>query len=97
MNCKPGDLAVVIKSVTGANLGRIVRCVELLPAARVEFPDGIHVMPAWRLGERVQGWRADPRGALAPDTWLRPICDNDGADETLTWVGLPAKPEQVAA
>lgn len=24
-----------------------------------------------------------------PDSWLRPIRDSDGADETLTWAGKP--------
>ena len=30
MNCKPGDLAIVVRSK--ANAGRVVRCIKLLPA-----------------------------------------------------------------
>lgn len=31
MNCKPEDLAIVVRSRLG-NLGRVVRCVKLVPA-----------------------------------------------------------------
>lgn len=29
MNCKKGDLAIVIKSTHGGNLGKVVECVNL--------------------------------------------------------------------
>jgi hypothetical protein len=30
VNCKQGDLAIVVRSITGFNLGKIVRCVRFL-------------------------------------------------------------------
>jgi hypothetical protein len=86
MNCKPGDLAVVVKSATRPeNVGRIVRCVRRTV----------------RIGHKsrlpLDCWVVEPDitlcGAIA-DECLRPIRDQDGDDETLTWAG---KPEQVTA
>jgi hypothetical protein len=88
MNCKPGDLAVLVRSMSG-NEGRIVRCVRYLG-----------VIP-YVVGPDAASWEIDPpipslQGGTtdtAPDDWLRPIRDNDGDDETLQWAG---KPEEVA-
>jgi hypothetical protein len=87
MNCKPGDLAVIVRSIAG-NEGKIVRCVTPV------FMDGI-------LGAGMR-WVTDPplpdflgNGSYPPlDANMRPIRDNDGADETLTWA---SKPEGVTA
>ncbi|HWG75562.1 MAG TPA: hypothetical protein VN660_02080 [Steroidobacteraceae bacterium] len=42
MNCKPGDLALVVAGPS-ANVGKIVRCLELLPAGfeRDDLPEGV--------------------------------------------------------
>ena len=94
MNCKPGDLAVVVRRrYSDANVGKLVRTVRLV--ADILDADG----PCWEveslsgvLSHRdlkfcgLTGWFEDSR--------LRPIRDSDGEDETLTWAG---RPEQITA
>ena len=84
MNCKQGDLAIVVRS-SASNEGAIVLCVRLLPAGAEGWS---------RLGQR---WQIDR--ALAgcngpvisvPDAWLRPLRDSEGEDEMLRLVGKPA-------
>jgi hypothetical protein len=88
MNCKPGDLAVVIR-IQGHD-----------PADRLFIGRVLTVIapsPIW-----ADSWLTEPQlwGVLDgvpihwADTSLRPIRDNDGTDETLTWAG---KPEGVTA
>ena len=79
MNCKQGDLAVVIRPPQSKPewLGRIVKITE--PSKR---------KPGW--------WAVEPgpwKRAICIDANLRPIRDQPGDDETLTWAG---KPEKVA-
>ena len=80
MNCKPGDLAIVVGYFNDPTvIGRIYRCVEL----RYAEHRGIHF------------WTTDPPQP-APylgiaDKHLRLIRDNDGEDETLQWAPVPVK------
>lgn len=88
MNCKPGDLAVVVRS-SGENLGRIVTCIRLATAAEfVSQNISTAQGEMWLLAELTlhTGGRMKP---YAPDSHLRPIRDNDGEDETLTWARTP--------
>ena len=54
LNCKQGDLAIIVKSVHG-NEGKIVRCLELLITDKVVAVNGnTHyyaggVRPVWRI------------------------------------------------
>lgn len=88
MNCKPGDLAVIV-SVDGVAaldhmLGQIRRVSRLQQAW-----DG----PAWEyLGERFTACGLVCEAI--PDRWLRPIRDSDGTDETLIYAGKPRELEQ---
>ena len=80
MNCKPGDLAVI---VVGRLAGVVVRVTSFDP---IPSPDGavfwLYEGEAIALdGERYESLR---------DSVLRPIRDNDGEDETLTWAGKPS-------
>ena len=83
LNCKPGDLAIV---VSGAAVGAIVRCVE-----RFDGP--------WFDGSFEAGWMIDRvlptlvfgSNCFRVDRALRPIRDNDGEDETLQWLEVPRK------
>lgn len=81
MNCKQGDLAVVVRSrVDPSFIGVIVRCLRHV------------VRPGASTGEMCDGWVTEPSvGGFesTADHCLRPIRDNDGEDETLTWVGKP--------
>lgn len=91
MNCKPGDLAVIVRSTDGQAVGRFVECLQM---------DGNHSEfgPIWRVRTEGRGI-VTIHGTLAivlhmPDAWLRPIRPDEGEDETLTWAG---KPEGVKA
>ena len=80
MNCKPGDLAVIVH---GCLAGAIVRVTELDP---LPSPCG---RPLWFYDGDVR----DAEGERYESIWdhvLRPIRDQPGADETLTWAGRPS-------
>lgn len=96
MNCKPGDLAMVVEDKF---VGYICKVVRLGMTFRhiasgvdhqgwdVEFP---HDMP-WdeiNSGPLNTGWM--------PDAWLRPIRDpgDDARDETLNWISVPSKEKE---
>lgn len=96
LNCKQGDLAIVVKSTAG-NEGKIVRCVGLHDSETHDL-DG---WPTYNSGPR---WIIDRplSGAIGrliytcPDRFLRPIRDSDGEDEVLRLVGLPLVESQAA-
>ncbi len=89
MNCKQGELAIFVKSTDGHE-GKIVRCAEYVGKKALQFPDGkIEEFDCWITEPRLPGWTGVT--TLTPDDFLRPIRDNDGQDETLTWAGLPKK------
>ena len=78
MNCKQGDLAVIVRSFSG-NEGKIVRCVRL-------------VMDTWGWGYGAR-WVTEPPviahfGLVVPplDACMRPLRDSDGEDEVLRLV-----------
>ncbi len=76
MNCKPGDLAVIIRAEPGDGwLGRIVTVLHLY--------EGPSLSPAWVCDQVPPGFRA------IKDSALRPIRDNDGEDEMLRIAGKP--------
>lgn len=85
MNCKPGDLAIVVRSFPGGIMkaGFVVTCIEV--HARIfSTLDGQVYENVWFVdhnGNRhgVNGW---PLGV--PDAFLRPIRPSDLEDETPT-------------
>lgn len=88
LNCKQGDLAVKIKADPKDEIpiGAIVKCIK--------YADGICAIT----DEKILGWDVEFRGSnrcpegypwFALDEYLRPIRDQDGEDETLTWAGNP--------
>lgn len=100
MNCKQGDLAIVVKSLAG-NIDKVVQCVRLATDAEIRAANFNSCVPRpmWVIDRRLPTLHyfdesAGPSQPMYSDAWLRPIRDNDGEDETLTWAG---KPEQVAA
>lgn len=90
LNCKVGDLAVIVSSETGLN-GRIVTCLEFIG------------MQFWNVGEfgkcEVPTWRTDGNfpyrnifdAGWCTDDQLRPIRNDPGADETLSWCDVPSE------
>lgn len=87
MNCKPGDLAVIVSISNPADrphLGKIVTCIR------------------HRMDEYGGGWVTSPELTILKgpcrgfsliwhDDDLRPIRDQDGEDETLAWAGKPSE------
>lgn len=59
MNCKQGDLAIIIKSMAG-NEGKIVQCLELLVDDHIETVQGLRVplasgmTPVWRIDRPIK-------------------------------------------
>jgi hypothetical protein len=89
MNCKPGDLAIVV-SPRAKNAGKIGRCVS-----RYDGPWLDGEGPGWVLDGTVL-YRHDgtrKRINVIMDKWLRPIRDNDGEDEMLRIAGKPREVE----
>ena len=81
MNCKQGDVAVVVRSESG-NEGKIVRCLEC-------------VFKSWPFGVGPR-WVTDPplnnlfySAIPILDSWLKPLRDSEGEDEMLRIAGFP--------
>lgn len=95
MNCKPGDLAIVIGPSDTPNLGRVVRCVRLLEKGEELSRDGYvfdaasHAM-FWEVEGRIscldsKNRQVEVHFGLIGDRWMRPIRDpgDDARDEML--------------
>lgn len=110
LNCKPGQLAIVVGGPSElGNLGKIVRVLRLLaPGWRASTVCGqltfgaIDGSPFWET-DTALCVAVGPSGArllahVAPDENLRPIGDpdEDEQDESLSWLPSPTKtPETV--
>lgn len=68
LRCKPGDLAIVVRSLAG-NEGKIVRCIRFL--GDVKFING-DVLPSWEIDGSLIGNRGLPTSKV-PDCFLHPI------------------------
>jgi hypothetical protein len=85
MNCKPGDLAVIVKpGTTHRNLGKLVVVKNLL------WDDMWNVealSPCHKENGRYETW------GFIEDHRLRPLRDpgDDAVDETILWLGSPTK------
>lgn len=95
MNCKPGDLAVIVRSLCG-NEGRFV---EVVNGDVYELPGDLGLSefaPLWRirpLGELVSSWGVNRAESAFPDAWLRPIRPGDISDEEVRDLYAPKLPE----
>lgn len=92
MNCKPGDLAVLVRACLPENIGLIVTVHnEWVMDEKDGFcwlTESSHPTPTiW--------WDGAPAGSdresFVPDAWLRPLRDpgEDAQDETLSWLPSP--------
>ena len=89
MNCKQGDLAVIVRSDSG-NEGVIVQCLRLYVGPWLR-PDGAldPSEPGWFVSRPVKA-RSDGADCWCiADRKLRPLRDGEGEDEMLRLVGLP--------
>lgn len=85
MNCKPGDLAIVVLSPAIPELlGMIVQVTKLSD----EFPNSWDTEPPVYIS-------GNPWPVSFDDRSLRPIRDpgDDAQDETLQWLDVPSKIE----
>ena len=90
LNCKPGDLAVVVRSTAG-NEGKFCTVLRLATASERYQAQFLSGEPMWVTDVQFMSTWGD-FCALMFDAYLSPIHDNDGEDETLQWV-----PRKVAA
>jgi hypothetical protein len=90
MNCKPDELAVMVRSAAG-NEGRIVRCLRLATLNELlEANWNRRAGPVWVVDQilRTSHHRMAP---LANDAWLRPIRPGDISDEEVRDLYSPIK------
>ena len=93
MNCKQGDVAVIVRSYAG-NEGKIVRCLRLLKndMAWVGIDGITEKFPTWEIDRQLKGWKGDTSCYVA-DYKLRPIRDpgDDATDEMIVLLGKPVR------
>jgi hypothetical protein len=91
MNCKPGELAVFVRSMSG-NEGKIVRCLRIKSDwdGLMKRDGSIEPGVVWEIDPPVPAWSGNGT-AYALDSYLRPIRDpgEDAIDETLGWIPVP--------
>jgi hypothetical protein len=101
MNCKPGDLAIIVDSDAG-NEGLIVRVIQLdyhsssLPTVDRKGKR-IPPTPYWEIDRYIQDFEGGLHKTIA-DFQLRPIRDpgEDAKDQTLEWLPVPSKEKETA-
>lgn len=93
MNCKQGDLAIIVKSRAG-NEGKIVTCLRLATEAEL-FADNFTTKfgPVWvtdLIVDTCNVFGISTGGSHhVCDVFLRPIRDQDGEDEMIRIAGKP--------
>lgn len=85
MNCKPGDMAMVVSGEPSINLGRVIRVTRIAPVSLLLG------LVCWEYEGELIGLWGIPILSCADDC-LRPLRDQDGPDESLSWVTVPATP-----
>jgi hypothetical protein len=108
MNCKPGDMAVIVRSkFTPELIGRIVEVLHIAPSyGSFRLPNGqLHAQlvdkrPRWvcKFQNPVNApTDIGPKPTVyapVPDECLRPIRDQPGEDEMTRIAGLPCETKQ---
>jgi hypothetical protein len=96
LNCKQGDLAVIVRSTNG-NEGKVLTCLRLATFSEVSAQGFTGWgWPVWVTDAQIPcvwGYMTE----LYPDDRLRPLRDSDGQDEMLRLVGLPNVDTPLAA
>lgn len=88
LNCKLGDLARIVNSEADNN-DKIVMCVEFMGVTPWRSRGDITYEPTWRVDRALCSSTGEWHDLIS-DNQLRPIRDNPGEDETMTWAGKPA-------
>jgi hypothetical protein len=84
MNCKKGDLAIIVGGSTGYNIGKIVTCLRFIGWYSLDVED------AWEVDIPL-GWTDGVSRHVSRDCYMRPIRPSEEPDEMLRIVGLPEK------
>lgn len=92
MNCKPGDLAFIVKSHDSRNIGKLVTVLRVYPRQT----DSWFIVCDSAMYGLFSDWPAGAEVATF-DHCLRPIRDWPGVDETLQWAPVPAGCDLVAS
>ena len=94
MNCKQGDLAVIVRSQLG-NAGRVMTCLCIATPEELFATFGNTMTrhgSIWRVDVPLQ-WKAWFHGQIEvpymADEVMRPLRDSEGEDEMLRIAGLP--------
>lgn len=95
MNCKQGDIALIVRSNSG-NEGRVLTCLRLASFAEVRA-ESLYLWrgPVW-VTDAVLSCNDGGTTRLYPDERLKPLRDSDGEDEMLRLAGLPVGAPQEA-
>ena len=88
LNCKPGDLAVIVRSDAG-NEGRIVRCIRFVGKVPGWVDDD-----RWEIDQVLKG-HLGGKSKTVRDSRIRPLRDpgEDARDESLSWLPVPSREE----
>jgi len=77
LRCKPVDMALIIKSINSANIGKIVTCIKYVGTYKDCIgPD------LWEV-DRLLMWAPPPARRLCPDSCLMPIRPDEIKEERL--------------
>lgn len=90
LRCKQGDLAVMVRSMAGNN-GKVFKCIRLATTAEMagEGFDFKRYGPMWFTDARFNcSWGHTTN--LCFDFQIRPLRNDPGQDETLTWKDVPS-------
>jgi len=96
MNCKDGDLAIKVTAMPGAWIpaGAVVKVLKFAGVGSARLSTGLRAKAGARWYVEYNGSHINPHTGnayTALDSQLRPIRDQPGADETLTWAPVPSK------
>ena len=100
LNCQQGDLAFIIRSPNGANLGKVVKCISLVETkTRIQIADHhfVIIMPEYQCWQIDQEIAYSLRGKVVGripyicDKYLKPIRPKGGQIEDLRKEDLEIK------
>lgn len=92
MNCKQGDIAIIVRSAAG-NEGKVVTCLELIIDPPECTPGAYWVTDASLLFVYTDDNSPAPPKCLSRDDCMKPLRDDPVKDETLSWEPVPTKEE----
>lgn len=89
MNCKQGDLAIVVRGAALKNIGKIVKCVRQQGIRRVVSKTGEIVDLVWYTEPTLPAWNSNNPSTGTPDSYLMPLRGLPEDEDVPTNVDLP--------